>query len=161
MSRKLFRILAILILLMTMKSVSTSKGDRDDRGSCESITSSNSWKSFGSYQTCKMDSTTVINSNRFIITTTDPSVQNLYFSKNTNVKFLPENIAEKFHKLIILMAQECSIKTISRKNFHGLKKLRGLTLRGNQIEKIESDTFRDLVSLEKLSLCNDFKFEIL
>lgn len=89
----------------------------------------------------------------FLITTpADSSVEGFYSYNNKNIRFLPENLAEKFSNLIIMWAQSCSIEKISKKNFQGLNKLRGLALSSNFIEQITSDTFEDLVSLTHLYL---------
>lgn len=99
-----------------------------------------------------MDRTTVINSAGCHMTTSDATVETLFFSHNKKIQYLPEDFSEMFPNLVIIMAQECSIKTVSKQNFHNLTKLRGLSLRGNQIELIERGTFDELVSLEYLSL---------
>lgn len=96
---------------------------------------------------------TVINDIGFLITSPrNDSIGGLYFLNNKKVEYLPENTAEKFPNLKILHAQGCSIKSVSKQNFKNLKTLRYLTLRDNEIQKIESDTFLDLVALEKLYL---------
>lgn len=96
---------------------------------------------------------TAINDTGFLITTPrDDSVGGLSLHNNKKVEYLPENTAEKFPNLKILHAQGCSIKSVSRQNFKNLKTMRYLVLQNNEIQKIESDTFLDLVALEKLYL---------
>lgn len=120
--------------------------------SCESLGSTNYWREFKPAKTCKMDRTTLINSAGYHMTTRDATVENFYFSHNKKIHYLPEDFSEMFPHLIVIMAQECSIKTISKQNFRNLTMLRGLSLRGNQIELIERGTFDEVVSLEYLSL---------
>jgi Leucine-rich repeat (LRR) protein len=74
------------------------------------------------------------------------------FNYNKKIFYLPIDVAEKFPYLTVYGASDCSVKEISKLNFNGLKNLNILELSNNQIEKIDSDTFQDLVALEKLDL---------
>lgn len=100
-----------------------------------------------------MNESTTINSTGFSISSSkDNNVKGFYSYRNDKIEFLPENFAEKFPNLVVIWASRCSIKKVSKKNFRNLRKLRGLDLDKNQIERIESDTFDDLIELEELHL---------
>lgn len=107
---------------------------------------------YGNHQTCFMNETTRIDSKDFTIATNDDSVKGLYIAGNEAIKFLPIKIHESFPDLVGLNAFECSLTEVSYQNFAELSKLEELYLGINQIERIDDDTFKDLVSLRKLSL---------
>jgi hypothetical protein len=114
---------------------------------------------YGNYfmlRRCQMDDATVINEDDVTISTADNSVRVLSFYNNKKINFLPIQVSEKFPKLIIYSASSCSVKTISRKHFAGMK-IEQIFLHKNQIEKINSDVFQDLVSLEHLDICTKDK----
>lgn len=73
--------------------------------------------------------------------------------ENKHLFFLPENISTTYPNLNALSAELCSIKEISKLNFHGLKELKSLWITGNPLQRIASNTFEDLESLERLYLC--------
>lgn len=99
-----------------------------------------------------MSKETVIDSAGFFITSArDETVEGFHSTGNMKIEFLPENIAEKFPNLIALWAGG-AIKSISKRNFRNLRKLRGLSLESNFFDVIDSRTFEDLVALEKLYL---------
>lgn len=122
-------------------------------GPCEEIEDLDwEWLSMGVMKTCKLKST-VINSTGFLITSDrDETVLSLDLGENRRAEFLPENIAEKFPNLVMIYARNCAIKSIARKNFRGLSKVRWLSFQDSQIRRIDSETFRDLVSLESLGI---------
>lgn len=105
-------------------------------------------------KTCRMDKVTKIVSAEFYISSIkDVNVEGLIFSENKKILFLPENIAEKFPNLLLFFAAECSLTEVYKNNFRNLSKLDHLDLALNKIERISSDTFVDLTSLQKLNLC--------
>ena len=126
------------------------KGVLADQVSCEKI-ENRSW-ALGNFKTCYMDKTTAINSADNTIASRDESVEGLWLQSNNKIKFLPIEVSKKFPNLLGIDAYSCSLTTISKANFKGLSKLRGLYLANNQIEKIRSDVFDGLVALEALSL---------
>lgn len=128
---------------------------------CESIEDiSYGWAGVTSAKSCIMKSISYNFAREFLITSpADSSVEGFTSYTNKNIRFLPENPAEKFPNLIIMWAQDCSIEKISKKNFQDLNKLRGLALSSNLIEKITSDTFEDLVSLTHLYLGELYYFQ--
>lgn len=139
----------ILCLLMLTKVWSNAKTSGVP---CEKIEESRfGWAGINSVTSCLMNISTVIDSEGFTITTpVTMSVEGLSSFGNRKIKFLPENLAEKFPKLLIMWAQSCSIEKITKKNFQNLNKLLGLAIGDNRIEKIASDTFGDLLSLTHL-----------
>lgn len=107
--------------------------------------------------TCVMQRSAVIGSANFTISSeNDSSVLGLVFQSNQRVQYLPINVSKAFPELEIYGAGACSLRTVSKENFSGLKYLRALGLQSNRIETIESDTFDDLTSLQYLYLRTDF-----
>jgi Leucine rich repeat len=112
-----------------------------------------SYDFIGTAKTCFMQGTTVINEiGSTFSTTPDASMVGLNFEGNKNIEYLPENIAETFPNLLGYDAWKCSIKIIFKAMFKNMNKLKVLSLQNNQIERISSDTFEDLVSLKYLWL---------
>jgi Leucine-rich repeat (LRR) protein len=100
-----------------------------------------------------MTTTTSISSEDVTISTTnDPSTGGLWFNDNKEISYLPICVNESFTNLLAYSAYGCSLTKITKINFQGLSKLAYLELGGNQIETINSDTFKDLASLEYLWL---------
>lgn len=93
-------------------------------------------------------------------TARNESVGAIEFSGNKRLQFLPENPANNFPNLEIYQASGCAIERIHRNNFRNLSKLRVLWLTSNPLEKISSDTFKDLISLESLVLSKIIKLTI-
>lgn len=111
----------------------------------------------GGFVDCFMDQTTAITSDTVKISDArEESISKLWFDHNSKIFFLPIEIHEKFPNLIQINAFNCSISTISKSNFVKLSKLRILYLENNKIEKIDSDTFDDLISLEEIDLSKCF-----
>lgn len=138
----------VFILLIALQAVLFASGSE---GPCEKIEKHSYWSITN--PTCVMAATTVINSVGFLITTPhNDSVEGFLSIFNKKIEYLPDNMADKFPNLVFIQAQDCSIKSISKQNFKNLKHLRFLALIQNNITKIESDTFMDLVALEELWL---------
>lgn len=83
----------------------------------------------------------------------DQDVEIFVLSYNRKIEYLPENIIERFPKLMIIHARSCSIKSITKINFKDMQQVIDVWLDGNQIEKIESPTFEDFMALKRLVLC--------
>lgn len=108
---------------------------------------------FELHKTCFMDSVTKIDSLQFEISSErDENVTKISLYGNKNVIYLPISVSEKFPLLTELIAWQCSVKEISKENFKNLYKLQRLDLDENQITKIQSETFEDLMGLEVLRL---------
>lgn len=114
----------------------------------------------GSVKTCFMQTVTAITSPGFSITPKDDTIEGLRIDGNKKIHFLPEKVAEKFPKLLAYFANRCSVTEISKSNFEVLVKLRILLLSFNQIEKIYSNTFEDLKSLEYIQLSKKFHISL-
>jgi len=100
-----------------------------------------------------MTEKTVIDSTGFLFKSTeDEEVKAISYWGNKKIQFLPEMIGETFPNMNALVARDCSIRAISKKNFEKLSKLVILDLDKNQIERIESDTFEGLMALEHLAI---------
>jgi hypothetical protein len=120
---------------------------------CEKLTIYNEQNIVTRLKVCDMSEKTSINApNVTISTKRDESISGLNFNYNRKIFYLPIDVAEKFPYLTNYGAMACSISKISKLNFNGLNKLKHLWLFDNQIEKIDSDTFQDLVALETLDL---------
>lgn len=110
------------------------------------------WHIVGSAKACFMNSATTINSTGLTITPRDETIGGLHLQSNQKVRFLPEKVSETFPNFLAYYAYGCSLTEVSKIHFENLVKLRVLQLSGNQIEKIPSNTFEDLKSLEYLDL---------
>jgi Leucine-rich repeat (LRR) protein len=128
-----------------LKNVETKTVD------CEKIETPNWIEPVGTVNTCYM-LTTTIDEPDTTISTHDSSMGGLDVKNNKKAKFLLVQVVERFPNLKAYSASNCSIKEISKENFAGLNKLKHLSLDNNQIERIESGTFQDLVLLENLFL---------
>lgn len=82
----------------------------------------------------------------------DDLVQFVSFLFNKKILFLPINVAKNFPKLLVYHAAYLSIDTIKKIHFEGMNKLRWLFLDGNSIERVDSDTFEDLIDLIRLEM---------
>lgn len=144
--------LLTFILLVLLATVSS-----DDKVvneiTCESI-AGGSWNDgLVNLKTCRMRSSTSINSFGIIIESSkDESVKGLSFYTNKNISFLPVNVAEVFPDLEGYSADDCSIKIVSKIYFQNLSKLTTLGLSNNLIERIPTNTFEDLTSVEIITL---------
>lgn len=105
-----------------------------------------------------MNGTTSIDEQNVTISTSDVSMGGLSFHNNKKIVFLPINVGEKFPNLINYNAAYCSVKEVLKLNFKNLNKLKTLALHYNQIEKIGTETFSDLTSLEELNLSKENYF---
>lgn len=102
--------------------------------------------------TCRIEKQRIDDVGFIITSTTNTTVDVLDIQSSTDVKFIPENIADKFPQLIALQIFNCSVESISEQNFKSLRKLKYLHLPRNEIESIDKNAFKDLVRLEWLSL---------
>jgi Leucine-rich repeat (LRR) protein len=99
-----------------------------------------------------MDRTSIVGSKANILTALDKYILVLTFSRNSEIYYLPINVADKFPNLMVYNASFCSIKKVLNMNFQFLSKLKTLDLSFNQVEVIEKETFVDLKSLETIRL---------
>ncbi|KAG5668521.1 hypothetical protein PVAND_016460 [Polypedilum vanderplanki] len=84
------------------------------------------------------------------------TVAGLRAARIKNLKYLPVNPAKIFPNLLRYDASTSSVFSIARNNFQGLKKLKVLMLRRNEISILAHDSFTDLIALQEL-LLNDNK----
>lgn len=110
---------------------------------------------------CIMTVISEIKSTQVTISESDNQIDGINFSENRNILFLPVLVYKKFPNLIAYYAFHCSIREISKKNFEKLSRLEDLNLNSNQIERIRSDTFEDLVALQQLHISECSKTVIL
>jgi Leucine-rich repeat (LRR) protein len=114
---------------------------------------------FGTFKTCQMQNTTVIDEKDVKISPRDESINGLLFKWNSKIELLPIAVDQTFPNLFVYDCQDCAVKTISKENFAGLTKLKYLNLGYNYIENVNGDYFKDLVSLEKLYLRKKILFD--
>lgn len=148
----------ILFLLFIIKIFQLVEIVESREISCESVKdASYGWGSSShTLKSCYIDKTTSIDRPDTEISARDESVTGFWSIGNGKILFLPIDIDLKFPNLQGYGAERCSIKEISKRNFKGLHKLKGLYLHSNQITKISSDTFSDLKVLEYLGLSEEF-----
>lgn len=70
----------------------------------------------------------------------------------TKSSYLPSGIGKMFPYLERFYVASSRLKFVSRKNFVGLKRLRTLDLRFNELESLPADAFLDLFELEILTI---------
>lgn len=109
----------------------------------------------GPVQVCFLD-TVAIDSPDSTILPRDENIAGVNFSYDKKIRFLPVKISETFPKLIKYFAFGCSLTEVYKIHFENLNKLKSLVLGSNQIEKISSNTFDDLTSLEHLNLSKNY-----
>lgn len=80
------------------------------------------------------------------------TVAGLRAARIKSLKYLPVKIVKIFPNLLRYDASSSSVISITRDNFHGLKKLKVLMLRRNEISNVAHDTFSDLIALQELLL---------
>lgn len=102
------------------------------------------------------NSTSILFNNTRIAEEENDIVGALDFRFNRKFHFLPIDVKEVFPNLVVLYAASCSIKSIGKENFQGLKELQYVNLFGNHIEKVPSDTFQGLDSLKRIYLGENF-----
>jgi Leucine rich repeat len=119
--------------------------------SCETIEGYNWGGPVWSVKTCWMPTTTIDESNT-MLSSYDNSIFGLRIINNDKTEFLPVRVAETYPNLEAYRVSRSLVNEMSKENFGRLYKLKYLSLSHNQIKKIFSDVFEDLVSLEKLFL---------
>lgn len=120
---------------------------------CEKINIFNWNHPLEEIKTCQMNITTIITSTDVICSEPENLlVRGLNLSNNKNIKYLPIEIDMSFPNLIGYSAANCKIEAITKYNFKNLYEVKMLWLLQNKIERIMSDTFEDLASLEILDL---------
>jgi Leucine rich repeat len=137
------------MIILTVKLFVTIKANRIN---CESITNSGWSDGVGTVLSCYMEQTSSITEPHVSFSSANDKVLGLRFYGNKKIHYLPVHVSHSFPNLRAYTASMCSLTTISKENFKGLKHLRNLYLHTNQIERIKRNTFEDLTSLELFSL---------
>jgi hypothetical protein len=147
------RKLVLLIGLMSMLSIATS--DKTIVCSFSNIV----WLYFKrSFRTCNVHNQ-AIDTVGFTLPSVDSTVRGFDIRNIPEVKFLPENLSEKFPSLVAAQFWSCSIKSINENHFKGLHDLIVLSFDLNKIERIDSNAFKDNVKLEYFGLSgNNIKY---
>jgi insulin-like growth factor-binding protein complex acid labile subunit len=107
-------------------------------------------------KTCVIENQ-MIDSKEFSILPESPieDVKAFTIANNQLVRFLPQEISEKFPNLLEFSARNSSLNFLSRKNFEGMSNLKSLNLANNNIKYIDSDALDDLIELEELDLSSN------
>lgn len=138
---KSLHLLLLIFLLHFSYSIATEEVN------CEKIYNT------GKIKYCILDSWTTIDTDNVTIGNRMQKEFNTFqLNHNRRISFLPIKIYEKMPNLESYLAVECSITQIFKKNFEKLDRLVNLYLSGNQIEKIPSNTFEDLLEIEEILL---------
>ena len=104
-------------------------------------------------KTCAFRRSTIVKRNAEIIGKDNEQViDQLNFSFNLDIYFLPIYIYKKFPNLDTLWAVSNSLKLVRKKNFENLSKLRFLDLKNNLISSVRSNTFEGLKNLQYIAL---------
>jgi len=142
-----FRILFVVSLELIAVPVESTK-----QVECEKFESYD-FHHIGAQETCYMNKTTSIDSpDTTISSARDTRVGGIEMDRNKQIQFLPVEIYKSFPNLVVLWADSCSIKAITKDNFKNLEQLRLIGMSFNLITTIPSDAFKGLESLERLYL---------
>jgi len=113
------------------------------------------WQIVGDVKTCFMvEDTDISFPDTSLSEALDKAVGGLDFFNNKKIKFLPIRINLVFPNLSGYDAKYCSLTTITKENFKGLKQLRVIWLFDNEISFLNADVFDDLEKLEIIGLSN-------
>jgi hypothetical protein len=124
-------------------------------------TETRAWTYLGTIKRCIIDRAASIPTLGYQINSArDETVEGFDIQYLITMFYLPDSPSEQFPYLQGYSAYRSSVKEISHANFKNLKQLRMLWLSGNQIEKINSNTFNDLESLEWLYLGKQKSFKL-
>ena len=109
--------------------------------------------SFDIYVHCSFDNTTIISSPTVkFANPRNESVTEINGHDIKGLEYLPVDIVNSFPNVAKISIYKASLKTIAKKNFHGLNELRQLDLSYNQISSIDEDTFDDLTKIFSIDL---------
>lgn len=102
---------------------------------------------------CYVAASIAITSTNVTFAKRDVAVNELYFTNNEKIFYLPVLVYKKFPNLLRLNAINCSVREVRRENFERLNKLFAVNLSKNFIETIADDTFENLSKLQEIDLC--------
>lgn len=83
---------------------------------------------------------------------TNATIAALVIENNLSINFLPSNLHLTFPGLLRVTVQNCSVKSICKNCFIGLRSMKYLNLAHNKIENVAKNAFADLINLEQLIL---------
>ena len=111
---------------------------------------------FDIYYECEFNtSATISSSDLKLVNDQNENVTEFGGHNIKKLEFLPIDIVDSFPKIKKFSIYKTSLKTISKKNFHGLRYLMHLSLSFNQISSIDEDTFDDQVDIINIHLDNN------
>lgn len=125
--------------------------DAQNRISCGSIRDHSEIDTIGDQRTCFIGSDAALEVRNYQFSEKNNTVKGLSFGNNKRISYLPIYVEEKFPNLLVLSSSS-PLRSISKENFKGMQKLRALIISNGRIEKLYSDTFDDLDSLEHLDM---------
>lgn len=90
-----------------------------------------------------------------ILDTSDSFIESFYIDNDKNVKFIPENVGEKFPNVIVFHVVKTGLTSIAAKDFRNLPNLKEIELNDNEIERVNRNTFKYLLQLEHINLASN------
>jgi Leucine-rich repeat (LRR) protein len=146
----------VVLLISVYLNCLVASEPSENKVDCEEI-KDKFWSFIGNVKSCFMrDKTSIAYDDSVIDSPRNETIRALTFEQNWNIFYLPVEIAEVFPNLEAYSAWDCSLETVSNKNFKNLTRLMVLNLSNNKIATIEMDTFEDLAGLRELHLSKIF-----
>lgn len=90
-----------------------------------------------------------------ILDTPDSFIEAFYIDNDKSVKFIPENIGEKFPNVFTFHVVRTGLTSIGAKDFKNLQILKEIELNDNEIERVNRHTFKYLLQLEHINLASN------
>jgi Leucine-rich repeat (LRR) protein len=145
----------VLLISVYLNCLVASESSKNEVN-CEEV-KDKYWNFVGDVKSCFMRvKTSIAYDDSVIDSPRNETIRALTFEQNRKILYLPVEIAEVFPNLEAYAAWECSLETVSNKNFKNLRQLKLLNIRNNKISTIEIDTFEDLTQLRELHLSKNF-----
>lgn len=73
-----------------------------------------------------------------------------YFARGLNIQRFPGGLGDQFKNLEVVRITSCNMRLLLKEDMENLEKLKFLDLVGNKIEKLESNTFENTLSLVEI-----------
>lgn len=142
--------LSIFFVILIVKVL---HADSSNQIACGIIKDQMEFSAIGSQRTCFVGADTIVDRRDYTFSIEkDETVKALVFGKNPKLQYLPIRVNENLPKLLTYTSNGSPIKFIARENFKNMKDLKVLSIVDGKIEKVYSDSFEDLTSLEQIDL---------
>lgn len=121
--------------------------------SCESVTTCTVNDIPDLTQSCRIDSSTIINSDNFTFASeVEEYIPEIFADENQEIQYLPNRIYEKFPNLLSLSIWHCALAVISKESLQKLTFMQRISFNYNNLTAINVDTFEDMTNLKWLML---------